>query len=66
VTGLPPASQAVNLMALTSQAAEIFLQQPGTERNKLIRLLVESASWKGGELRMCFGSPLRNYGFRTP
>ncbi len=56
-TGLPPASKAVDLIALTSRAAELFVEQPGKEQNKLVRLLVESASWKGGELRMCFREP---------
>ncbi len=54
---LPPASQAVDLMTLTSKAADLFLEQPGAEQRKLLRLVLETASWKGEELRMSFRSP---------
>jgi hypothetical protein len=54
---LPPANQAVDLMALTSRAADTFLAQPGLEQQKLLRLVLHSASWKGGELRMSFREP---------
>ena len=54
---LPPATQAVDLMALTSKAADLFLEQPGTEQRKLLRLVLETANWKGGELRMSFREP---------
>ena len=54
---LPPARQAVDLLALTSQMAELFVEQPAAEQAKLLRLVVESASWKGGELRMCLREP---------
>jgi hypothetical protein len=54
---LPPASQAVDLMVLTSKSAELFLDQPGAEQRKLIRLVVKKASWEGGELRMSLREP---------
>ena len=56
-TMLPPASQAVDLMALTSKAADLFTEQPGAEQRKLLHLLLQEASWKAGELRMCFREP---------
>jgi DNA invertase Pin-like site-specific DNA recombinase len=55
--GLPPASQAVDLLALTSKAADLFLEQPAAEQAKLLHLVLKSASWKGGELRMCLREP---------
>jgi len=54
---LPPVHQAVDLMSITSKAADLFLEQLGTEQRKLLRLLLEQASWKGGELRMSFREP---------
>jgi site-specific DNA recombinase len=54
---LPPIHQAVDLVAITSKAADLFLEQLGTEQRKLLRLLLEQASWKGGELRMSFREP---------
>src|ERR1019366_9069184 len=41
----------------TSKAADLFLEQPGAEQRKLLRLVLETASWKGEELRMSFRSP---------
>ena len=46
---LPLASQAVDLMALTSKAADLFLEQTRTEQRKLLHLLLQEASWKAGE-----------------
>jgi len=54
---LPPVNQAVDVMALASKAAELFVEQPGAEQQKLLRLVLENASWKGGELRMSFRKP---------
>ena len=54
---LPPTNQAVDLMALASNAAELFVEQPGAEQQKLLHLVLENASWKGGELRMSFRGP---------
>ena len=48
--GLPPASQAVDLLALTSKAADLVVEQPAAEQATLLRLVLKSASWKGGEL----------------
>ena len=54
---LPPVSQAVDLIALTAKAADLFLKQPAAEQRKFLRLVLEAASWKGGELRMSFREP---------
>ncbi len=54
---LPPATQAVELLTVTSKAADLFLQQTGAEQRKLLRVVLESSSWKGGELRMCLREP---------
>ena len=54
---LAPISEAVDLMTLTSRAADLFVQQPAVEQRKLLRLLVADASWKAGELRMSFNEP---------
>ena len=57
---LPPANQAVDLMALASKAADLFVEQPGAEQQELLRLVLENASWQGGELRMSFRGLFRN------
>lgn len=57
---LPPVSEAIDLVAVTSRAADLFLEQPGTEQRKLLRLLLKQASWKGGELRMSLREPFEN------
>ena len=57
---LPAMSEAMDLMALTSRAADLFLEQDGAEQRKLLRLVLEEASWKGGELRMCLREPFEN------
>jgi len=56
-TELPPVNQAVDVMALASKAANLFVEQPGAEQQKFLRLVFENASWKGGELRMSFRKP---------
>ena len=54
---LPPAKAAVNLLALTSKAADLFRAQPGAEQRKLLRLVIGDAIWQAGELRMSFQAP---------
>jgi site-specific DNA recombinase len=51
---LLPVSQAVDLIALTAKAADLFLKQSVAEQRKLLRLVLEAATWKGGESRMPF------------
>ena len=52
-----PAQQAVNLMALLSKGADLFASQSAGEKQKLLRVVLGEAIWKGGELRMLFRSP---------
>ena len=55
--GLPPAQEALNLMALTSEGADLFAAQAGCEQRKLLRVVIGDAIWQGGELRMSFRTP---------
>ena len=57
---LTPISEAVDLVTLTSRAVELFLDQPGAEQRKVLRLVLEHASWKAGELRMSFQEPFES------
>jgi hypothetical protein len=54
-----PASveDALNLMELTGKAAALFRQQNGHEQRRLLRTLVKTAAWQGGELRLEFENP---------
>ena len=54
---LPTAAQAVELLTVMSKAADLFLEQSGAEQRKLLRVLLESSSWKGGELRISLREP---------
>jgi len=60
VIAFPAVSQAVDLMALTSRAADLFLEQDGAEQRRLLHLVLQEATWKGGELRMCLREPFEN------
>jgi hypothetical protein len=58
-----PVEDALNLIQLTSKAAALFRHQNGHEQARLLRTLVKTASWRGGELRLEFEEPfeiLRN------
>jgi DNA invertase Pin-like site-specific DNA recombinase len=54
---LPPMQQAVETMLRTSQAAAEFPEASGAEQRRLLRLVLQEASWKGGELRMSLKEP---------
>ena len=54
---VPSVAQSLDLMALTSRVADLFLSQRGDEQRKLLRLVVDDASWQTGELRFSFRSP---------
>ena len=56
---LPSASEAVDLMMLTSKAADLYVAQTGAEQRKLLHLVLKEASWKGGELRMLLREPFQ-------
>jgi site-specific DNA recombinase len=52
-----PVEDALNLIRLTSKAAALFLERDGQEQRRLIRTLVRTAAWQGGELRLEFEDP---------
>jgi site-specific DNA recombinase len=52
-----PVEAALDLMRLTSRTATLFRQQSGHEQRRLLRTIVKTASWQGGELRMEFEQP---------
>ena len=45
-----PIEQAINALRLTSQACQLFQQQPATEQRRLIQVLIQRAAWKEGAL----------------
>jgi hypothetical protein len=44
-------------MSFTSQAAELFQEQTGGEKRRLLRVVLGKATWQTGELRMSFREP---------
>jgi hypothetical protein len=46
-------------MAVTSKAAELFLQQPAAEQRRLLHVVLQQATWKSGELRMSLRGPFQ-------
>ena len=54
---LPPVTEALDIMALTSKAAELFLQQSAAEQRRLLHLVLREATWKAGELRISLREP---------
>ena len=52
-----PVEDALNLMNLTAKAATLFREQNGHEQRRLLRTLIKTATWQGGELRMEFEEP---------
>jgi site-specific DNA recombinase len=54
---LPPAREAVDLMALFSKGADLFEAQSACEQRQLLRVVLGDAVWQGGELRLSFRSP---------
>ena len=59
-TKLPAATEAIDLMTLTSRAAGLFLKQGGEAQRKLLHSVLQEASWQGGELRMLLRAPFEN------
>jgi len=52
-----PVEQAIDMMRLTSRAAELFLQQtPGGQR-RLLQVVIKNAVWREGELRTTLFEP---------
>jgi DNA invertase Pin-like site-specific DNA recombinase len=54
-----PASveDAIDLMDLTSRAADLFLTQPDAEKQRFLKLVLKSATWQDGTLRSEFENP---------
>jgi len=52
-----PIDQAVDTLRLTSQGCDLFLQQPGAEQRRLLRLLIKDAAWQNGILRTTLFEP---------
>ena len=55
-----PVKEAINLLNLTSRAAELFAIQPPHEKQAFLRLVLKSATWKHGELQTEFESPFED------
>ena len=52
-----PVEQAIDMMRLTSRAAELFLQQTGAEQRRLLQVVIKNAIWQDGELRTSLFEP---------
>jgi len=52
-----PIGDTVGLLAVTSKACELFLQQPAAEQRRLLQVVVESAAWQDGALRTILFEP---------
>ena len=55
-----PAMEAIDLMGLTSRAADLFAIQPVEEKQRFLRLVLKSAFWQGGQLHTEFEEPFEN------
>ena len=60
VSAPAPVEDAINLMDLTSRAAELFLIQPATEKQRFLRLVLKSATWQDGQLCTEFENPFES------
>ncbi len=52
-----PVEQAIDMMRLTSRAAELFVQQTAAEQRRLLSVVIRNATWRGGELRTSLFEP---------
>ena len=55
-----PLQHALDLMDLTSKAADLFLAQPTTEKQRFLKLVLKSATWRDGRLHTEFEDPFEN------
>jgi hypothetical protein len=55
-----PAQGAIDMMALTSRTADLFMIQPTHEKQAFLRLVLKSAAWRHGELQIQFEEPFEN------
>ena len=55
-----PIQDAIDLMDLTSRAAELFLMQPTPEKQRFLKLVMKSATWQDGRLCTEFENPFES------
>jgi len=55
-----PVQDAVDLMELTSRAADLFLMQPTHEKQRFLRLVLKMATWQDGRLCTEFEDPFES------
>jgi hypothetical protein len=52
-----PIDQAIDILRLTSQASELFLDQSAAEQRRLLQAIMEKAAWQDGGLRTTLFEP---------
>ena len=55
-----PASEAIDLMELTSRTADLFKLQPVNEQQRFLRLVLKTGEWQAGQLRTEFEEPFES------
>jgi hypothetical protein len=60
-----PIDQAIDMLRLTSQASELFLEQPAAEQRRLLQAIMEEAAWQDGGLRTTLFEPFEAIPGRT-
>jgi len=55
-----PVQAAIDVMDLTSRAADVFSVQPPYEKQEFLRLVLRRASWQHGKLHTEFEMPFEN------
>jgi hypothetical protein len=45
------------MLRLTSRASELFLQQPAAEQRRLLKMMIDEATWQNGTLRTSLLEP---------
>ena len=55
-----PVEDAIDLMDLTSRAADLFLMQPTAEKQRFLKLVLKSATWQDGRLCTEFENPFES------
>jgi hypothetical protein len=50
---------AIDLIGITSRAADLFLAQPPHEKQGFLRLVLKSADWQHGRLQVQFENPFQ-------
>jgi hypothetical protein len=60
VSAPAPVQEALDLMDLTSRAADLFLMQPTPEKQRFLKLVLKSATWQDGTLCTEFENPFES------